>query len=179
MGIELPPSSPDPAPPIPSKSRSLRAGSVQKRLQSELKMKGQKSLSSRAARMTKYRRKTANAKERDRMKQLNVAFDRLRGVMPDVKTITKEEKDTKVTTLRAAISYISGLQSLLADCEAGLVDPSQFQDEEDEEEVKFETARREVGKAKKKTPVTKGMKLGGNRADYGRRGESLDERKRG
>ena len=34
---------------------------------------------------------------------------------------------TKVTTLRAAISYISGLQSLLADCEAGLVDPSQFQ----------------------------------------------------
>ena len=28
--------------------------------------------------------------------QLNVAFDRLRGVMPDVKTITKEEKDTKV-----------------------------------------------------------------------------------
>ena len=30
------------------------------------------------------------------MKQLNVAFDRLRGVMPDVKTITKEEKDTKV-----------------------------------------------------------------------------------
>ena len=33
----------------------------------------------------------------------------------------------KVTTLRAAISYISGLQSLLADCEAGLVDPSQFQ----------------------------------------------------
>ena len=58
--------------------------------------KGQKTLSSRAARMTKYRRKTANAKERDRMKQLNVAFDRLRGVMPDVKTITKEEKDTKV-----------------------------------------------------------------------------------
>ena len=32
--------------------------------------KGQKSLSSRAARMTKYRRKTANAKERDRMKQV-------------------------------------------------------------------------------------------------------------
>ena len=60
--------------------------------------KGQKTLSSRAARMTKYRRKTANAKERDRMKQLNVAFDRLRGVMPDVKTITKEEKDTKVKT---------------------------------------------------------------------------------
>ena len=80
--------------------------------------------------------------------------------MPDVKSITKEEKDTKVkhvskssttdenafvslikcpkkciinvcppqvTTLRAAISYISGLQSLLADCEAGLVDPAQFQ----------------------------------------------------
>ena len=54
-----------------------------------------------------------------------------------------------------------------------------FQDEEDEEEVKVETARREVGKAKKKTPVTKGMKLGGNRADYGRRGEGRDEGRRG
>ena len=59
--------------------------------------------------MTKYRRKTANAKERDRMKQLNVAFDRLRGVMPDVKTITKEEKDTKVknpSSVKSAVNLI-------------------------------------------------------------------------
>ena len=49
--------------------------------------------------MTKYRRKAANAKERERMKNLNEVFDRLRNIIPDVKTITHEDKDTKVTTL--------------------------------------------------------------------------------
>ena len=40
---------------------------------------------------------------------------------------TVQQSMPQVTTLRAAISYISGLQSLLADCEAGLVDPTHFQ----------------------------------------------------
>jgi len=113
------------------------------------------------------------------MKQLNVAFDRLRGVMPDVKTITKEEKDTKVTTLRAAISYISGLQSLLADCEAGLVDPEQFKDD-DEEELKMETTRRVVTKAKKKANkqagAVKGVKMGATCADLGSQAPGCDVR---
>ena len=43
------------------------------------------------------------------------------------KVVHKGVFPPQVTTLRAAISYISGLQSLLADCEAGLVDPAQFQ----------------------------------------------------
>ena len=46
--------------------------------------------------MTKYRRKTANAKERDRMKLVNQAFDRLREVMPDLNLILDQEKETKV-----------------------------------------------------------------------------------
>jgi hypothetical protein len=54
--------------------------------------------SGRAARMTKYRRKTANAKERERMKMVNQAFDRLREVMPDLNLILDQEKETKVYT---------------------------------------------------------------------------------
>jgi hypothetical protein len=46
--------------------------------------------------MTKYRRKTANAKERERMKLVNQAFDRLRDVMPDLSLILDQEKETKV-----------------------------------------------------------------------------------
>jgi hypothetical protein len=46
--------------------------------------------------MTKYRRKTANAKERERMKMVNQAFDRLREVMPDLNLILDQEKETKV-----------------------------------------------------------------------------------
>ena len=50
--------------------------------------------------------------------------------------------------------------------------------------MKLETVRRDVGKAKKKStnkqaPVTKGIKLGGNRADYGGRGGGRDEGRRG
>ena len=48
--------------------------------------------------MTKYRRKTANAKERERMKMVNQAFDRLREVMPDLNLILDQEKETKVYT---------------------------------------------------------------------------------
>ena len=73
--------------------------------------------------MTKYRRKAANAKERERMKNLNDAFERLRNVMPDVKTLTQDDKDTKVTTLRAAITYIGSLQQLMEDLDGGEFDP--------------------------------------------------------
>ena len=34
--------------------------------------------------MSKYRRRAANAKERDRMKLVNEAFERLRDVVPEV-----------------------------------------------------------------------------------------------
>jgi hypothetical protein len=76
--------------------------------------------------MTKYRRKAANAKERERMKNLNKVFVRLRNIIPDVNTLTHEDKDTKVTTLRAAISYIGSLQQLMEDIDGGKVDPEDY-----------------------------------------------------
>ena len=89
--------------------------------------------------MTKYRRKAANAKERDRMKHLNEAFDRLRSVMPDVKTLTLEDKDTKVTTLRAAITYIESLKQLMEDLDEGKVGPEDYEmDEDDSNFVKID-----------------------------------------
>jgi len=120
---------------ISHKAMSLRSRSAQKRIQTDLTMKNLsfKPGKGRASRMTKTRRKTANQKERERMKVVNEAFDRLRGVMPDIKTLSKEEKDTKVTTLRAAITYICGLQDLIQDLDSGIVNPSIFHDVKDED----------------------------------------------
>jgi len=135
MEISSPtPSQDDPAKAIPTKSKSLRPASVQKRIQTELKLKLPKPKleSKRASRMTKYRRKAANAKERDRMKHLNDAFDRLRSVMPDVKTLAQDDKDTKVTTLRAAITYIGCLQQLMEDLDEGKVDPQEYKMNQEE-----------------------------------------------
>jgi hypothetical protein len=87
----------------------------------------EKAESQRAPGMTKYRRKAANAKERERMKNLNEVFDRLRNIIPDLKTLTQEDKDTKVTTLRAAISYIGSLQQLMEDLDGGKVDPQDYE----------------------------------------------------
>ena len=62
---------------IPSKSRSLRTTSVRKRLEIEVKMKQPKTKGrmSKKARLSKYRRKSANAKERERMKKQNDVFE--------------------------------------------------------------------------------------------------------
>ena len=90
-------------------------------------MPKQKAESQRSSGMTKYRRKAANAKERERMKNLNEVFERLRNIIPDVKTLTHEDKDTKVTTLRAAITYICSLQLLMADLDVGKADPQDYE----------------------------------------------------
>ena len=64
-------------PSIPSKSRSLRTTSVRKRLEIEVKMAQPKTKGrlSKKARLSKYRRKSANAKERERMKKQNDVFE--------------------------------------------------------------------------------------------------------
>merc|ERR1712233_196118 len=114
-------------PQIPSKSRSLRTTSVRKRLEIEVKMAQPKTKGrmSKKARLSKYRRKSANAKERERMKKQNDVFEVLKQILPTDKAKKKEEdKETKVTTLRSAIAYINSLQSLLDDCEAGRLDSS-------------------------------------------------------
>merc|ERR1719412_2697366 len=112
---------------IPTKSRSLRTTSVRKRLEIEVKMAQPKTKGrmSKKARLSKYRRKSANAKERERMKKQNDVFEVLKQILPVDKARRKDEdKETKVTTLRSAIEYINSLQSLLDDCEAGRLDYS-------------------------------------------------------
>ncbi|KAK9875620.1 hypothetical protein WA026_009419 [Henosepilachna vigintioctopunctata] len=81
--------------------------------------KSSKSKTSRAkqkpAPLSKYRRKTANARERTRMKEINQAFETLRKVVPQM-TISHQanEKLTKIMTLRLAMKYISTLSSVLS-----------------------------------------------------------------
>merc|ERR1712026_216432 len=117
---------------LPTKSRSLRAKSIAKRLateknQSDGKQTGRKastnfkasakrssSSSSKHHTMSKYRRKVANAKERERMKLVSEAFDKLSAVVPVSKMLSRKSSNiennienknpvTKVSTLRCAI----------------------------------------------------------------------------
>ena len=64
--------------------------------------------------LSKYRRKTANARERHRMKEINDAFATLRGVLPSF-SIRRHAASgmTKITTLRLAVSYIQALADVL------------------------------------------------------------------
>ena len=119
------------APIIPRKCRSLRKSSVIKRLEIEMKKKlpRTKEKQSKKKNLSKYRRKSANAKERERMKKQNSVFEVLKEIVPCEKPRKGEEdKETKVTTLRSAILYIRSLKSLLSDCEAGRVDSQLLRD---------------------------------------------------
>lgn len=71
-----------------------------------------------AAPLSKYRRKTANARERTRMREINTAFENLRDCVPasiscDTPTTANNEKLTKITTLRMAMQYIQKLSEVL------------------------------------------------------------------
>jgi hypothetical protein len=59
------------------------------------------------------RRQAANARERRRMSSLNVAFDRLRDVIP---SLNNNRKLSKYETLQMAQSYIDALQKVLEQC---------------------------------------------------------------
>ncbi|KAJ8956185.1 hypothetical protein NQ318_020737 [Aromia moschata] len=64
-----------------------------------------------AAPLSKYRRKTANARERSRMREINQAFETLRQAVPQVSvTRQQNEKLTKITTLRLA------MKTFFSDC---------------------------------------------------------------
>ena len=128
-------------PQLPVKSRSLRQSSVAKRLRVESGAGVTKAgAGARVKRLSRYRRKTENAKERERMKKFNQAFENLRQKLPNRELLSEKsisgEKDTKVSrseamtpelsvtmlqvsALRSAIAYIKNLQSLVADCDAG------------------------------------------------------------
>lgn len=70
-----------------------------------------------AAPLSKYRRKTANARERTRMREINCAFEHLRQAVPVVvagaHSQCTNEKLTKITTLRMAMKYIKILSDIL------------------------------------------------------------------
>merc|ERR1712050_228549 len=132
---------------LPNKSLSLRRSSVAKRLLTEQKRSQPKTKEkiSKKYRLSKYRRKTENAKERERMKKFNQAFQNLRKMLPDhglsLNADKKAEKDTKVSSLRSAITYINCLQELLEDCDAGRVGEEVYRkssllDTKEKEEVK-------------------------------------------
>lgn len=64
--------------------------------------------------LSRYRRKTANARERFRMRQINSAFESLRRVLPSWVCNRRPAADlTKITTLRLASAYIRSLQDIL------------------------------------------------------------------
>ncbi|XP_054263479.1 helix-loop-helix protein delilah-like [Macrosteles quadrilineatus] len=67
--------------------------------------------------LSKYRRKTANARERSRMREINEAFETLRRSIPLITTKcdSPNEKNTKISTLRLAMKYITVLSNALRD----------------------------------------------------------------
>lgn len=77
-----------------------------------------KKAKTKAAPLSKYRRKTANARERTRMREINSAFENLRKFVPmsltsETPATSTNEKLTKITTLRLAMKYIQKLNDML------------------------------------------------------------------
>ena len=73
--------------------------------------------------MSKYRRKTANLRERLRMGEINVAFEKLRDKLPNPMEAAgkaKCEKLTKINILHVAINYIRAMENLLETGDSGV-----------------------------------------------------------
>ena len=104
---------------------SLRPRSIQNRIETECRGKDSKKKKSpkpkeRPPPLSKYRRKTANARERGRMQEINYAFECLQNVVPQYALLQATsmgkpcEKLTKITTLRLAMAYIEALKDMLS-----------------------------------------------------------------
>ena len=110
-----------------NKSYTLRACSIQKRLETEHRTKLPRKRGPKprpkTAPMSKYRRKTANLRERQRMGEINVAFEILREKLPSpisLKNGGKCEKLTKINILHIAINYIRAMENLLETGDSGV-----------------------------------------------------------
>jgi len=115
--MDLPP---DPNNNAVEKSYSLRPRSAIKREEEDdddslcwrRRGRSKKRSKQKPAPLSKYRRKTANARERSRMREINEAFDTLRRAVPHI--CRESEKLTKISTLRLAMKYITALSEALA-----------------------------------------------------------------
>ncbi|XP_044730821.1 helix-loop-helix protein delilah-like [Chrysoperla carnea] len=101
---------------------------TQQQQQSNIPTQQQSKTNKKAPPLSKYRRKTANARERSRMREINYAFEALRRAVPHIFVLqcpslnnsscsnqqsSPSEKLTKITTLRLAMRYINALSSVL------------------------------------------------------------------
>jgi len=75
-----------------------------------------------SAPMSKYRRKTANLRERQRMGEINNAFERLRDRIPNPVLAGRGrcEKLTKINILHVTINYIRAMENLLSTGDSGV-----------------------------------------------------------
>ena len=92
---------------------NLRTSSLINRIQTERKRAEPKNPKpkTKPPPLSKYRRKTANARERTRMQEINQAYEDLRQVVPQLPE--EDGKSTKITTLRLALNYIAALREIL------------------------------------------------------------------
>jgi bHLH factor len=90
---------------------SLRNRTETERRQEDAKEPKEPKARTRPAPLSRYRRKTANARERTRMKDVNAAFDDLRRVIPQLPA--DRGRATKITTLNLALNYIKALMEEL------------------------------------------------------------------
>ncbi|CAL4060376.1 unnamed protein product, partial [Meganyctiphanes norvegica] len=98
----------------------LRTKSIIKRIESEKKRENIKRKAPRQKQkpppLSKYRRKTANARERNRMRDINSGFVTLLHTIPNLPEVDTN-KLTKITILRLAVNYITSLAKVLEDSE--------------------------------------------------------------
>lgn len=104
--------------PVRLPNYNLRQRSIKKRIETEIRQKVTKKMpkpKEKPAPLSKYRRRTANARERTRMQEINEAFEHLRKVVPQFPTKNglDNTKLTKITTLRLAVNYIAALTQIL------------------------------------------------------------------
>lgn len=114
------------------KSYSLRPRASSKRDRDEQedeetwrpRSRARKRQKQKSAPLSKYRRKTANARERSRMREINDAFEALRRAIPHLPSSSdgNNEKTSKIMTLRLAMKYITALSNALEEPESYSVD---------------------------------------------------------
>ncbi|KAF8782620.1 twist-related protein-like [Argiope bruennichi] len=115
--------------PVRLPNYNLRQRSIKNRIETEIRRKVAKKTpkpKQRPAPLSKYRRRTANARERSRMQEINEAFETLRKVVPQFpsKAGADNAKLTKITTLRLAVNYIAALSQILKQADADAATPN-------------------------------------------------------